>query len=76
MGDPAGIGPEVIVAAWSDELVHSQARLVVIGHPEILRRAARLLNRDIDVVAPARVEYDALRVTLAVADAQEEAEWK
>jgi 4-hydroxythreonine-4-phosphate dehydrogenase len=50
MGDPAGIGPEVIVAAWSDELVHSEARLVVIGHPEILRRAARLLNRDIDVV--------------------------
>ena len=36
MGDPAGIGPEVIVGAWCDERVHALARLVVIGHPEIL----------------------------------------
>jgi 4-hydroxythreonine-4-phosphate dehydrogenase len=50
MGDPAGIGPEVIVGAWSDERIHSQARLFVIGHPEVLRRAARLLNCDLDVV--------------------------
>ena len=50
MGDPAGIGPEVIVGAWSNERIHSQARLFVIGHPEVLRRAARLLNRDVDVV--------------------------
>jgi 4-hydroxythreonine-4-phosphate dehydrogenase len=50
MGDPAGIGPEVIAGAWSDERIHSQAQLVVIGHPEILRRAVRLINRDIDVV--------------------------
>ena len=50
MGDPAGIGPEVIVGAWCDERVHALARLVVIGHPEILLRAARLLNRDLDVV--------------------------
>ncbi len=49
MGDPAGIGPEVIVGAWYDERVHSLARLVVIGHPEILLRAARLLNVDLDV---------------------------
>ena len=50
MGDPAGIGPEVIVGAWREERIHALARLVVIGHPEILLRAARLLNLDIDVV--------------------------
>jgi 4-hydroxythreonine-4-phosphate dehydrogenase len=50
MGDPAGIGPEVIAGAWSDERIHSQAQLVVIGHPEILRRATRLVGRDIEVV--------------------------
>lgn len=49
MGDPAGIGPEVIVGAWNDPRVHEQAHLVVLGHPEIFRRAARLLNRDVSV---------------------------
>jgi 4-hydroxythreonine-4-phosphate dehydrogenase len=46
MGDPAGVGPEVIVAAWADARVHAQVRPFVIGHPEILRRAVRLLGRD------------------------------
>jgi 4-hydroxythreonine-4-phosphate dehydrogenase len=50
MGDPAGIGPEVIVGAWSDARVHEQARPLVLGHPEILRRAARLLMRDVRIV--------------------------
>jgi 4-hydroxythreonine-4-phosphate dehydrogenase len=49
MGDPAGIGPEVIASVWTDERVHQAARLIVIGHPEILRRAARLLNRNVKV---------------------------
>jgi 4-hydroxythreonine-4-phosphate dehydrogenase len=50
MGDPAGIGPEVIVGAWNDARVHERARLVVIGHAEIIRRAARLLAREVSVV--------------------------
>jgi 4-hydroxythreonine-4-phosphate dehydrogenase len=50
MGDPAGIGPEVIVGAWGDTRIHGQARPLVIGHPEILRRAARLFNYDGEVV--------------------------
>jgi 4-hydroxythreonine-4-phosphate dehydrogenase len=49
MGDPAGSGPEVIVGAWSDERVHRQARPLVLGHPEILRRAARLLQREVRI---------------------------
>jgi 4-hydroxy-L-threonine phosphate dehydrogenase PdxA len=50
IGDPAGIGPEVIVGAWGDPHVHERAKLVVVGHPEILRRAARLLGRELAVV--------------------------
>jgi 4-hydroxythreonine-4-phosphate dehydrogenase len=49
MGDPAGIGPEVIVGAWCDERIHSVANLFVIGHPEVLRRTAQMLNLGIDV---------------------------
>jgi 4-hydroxythreonine-4-phosphate dehydrogenase len=42
MGDAAGVGPEIIVRAWSDERVHECCRPVVLGHPEILRRAIQL----------------------------------
>ncbi len=42
IGDPAGIGPETIVGAWSDPIVHACCRPVVVGHAELLRRAVRL----------------------------------
>ena len=47
MGDPAGIGPEVIVRAWADPQVHEHVRPLVIGHPEVLQRAAKLVGADI-----------------------------
>src|SRR5687767_357842 len=50
MGDPAGVGPEVIVGAWSDARIHEQTRPIVLGHPEILRRAVRLLQSKSEVV--------------------------
>ena len=49
-GDPTGIGPEIIVGAWGDERLHCGARCVVVGHPEILRRAAHLFDRPAEVV--------------------------
>jgi len=59
MGDPAGVGPEVIVGAWRDERIHAAARPIVVGHPEILRRAARLLNRRLEVVElPSSMSHD------------------
>ena len=42
LGDPAGVGPEVVVRAWSDPRVHECCRPVALGHPEILRRAVEL----------------------------------
>lgn len=50
MGDPAGIGPEVIVGAWADQRIHAACRPVVAGHPEILRRAVSLLGTGQSVV--------------------------
>lgn len=44
MGDPAGVGPEVIVRAWQDSRVYEWCRPIVLGHPEILRRAAKFID--------------------------------
>ena len=43
IGDPAGIGPEVIVGAWTNPSVHEWCRPLVVGHPQILRRACALV---------------------------------
>jgi 4-hydroxythreonine-4-phosphate dehydrogenase len=40
MGDPAGVGPELVVRAASDRRLAKLARLVVYGSPEIVRTAA------------------------------------
>jgi 4-hydroxythreonine-4-phosphate dehydrogenase len=65
MGDAAGIGPEVIVGAWTRPEVHTVARPLVVGHPDILRRAVQLLHQNVDVVeidaenvAPERLPAD------------------
>ncbi|MGA2620333.1 MAG: 4-hydroxythreonine-4-phosphate dehydrogenase PdxA [Thermoguttaceae bacterium] len=49
-GDPAGVGPEIIVKAWARPEVHEWCRPVVVGHPEILRRAAALWQTGVTVV--------------------------
>jgi 4-hydroxythreonine-4-phosphate dehydrogenase len=49
LGDPAGVGPETIVGAWRDPSVHEVCRPLVVGHPQILRRAVALLGHDIEV---------------------------
>ena len=49
-GDPAGVGPEIIVGAWTETVVHERCRPLVVGHPEILRRAVKLWQTDLKVV--------------------------
>lgn len=44
MGDPAGIGPEIVAAAAVSPGILENARLVVIGHEPTLRQAAKLMN--------------------------------
>jgi 4-phospho-D-threonate 3-dehydrogenase / 4-phospho-D-erythronate 3-dehydrogenase len=41
MGDPAGIGPEIIVKAFQDDTLHLQSRAVVIGDARLLKAAAK-----------------------------------
>ena len=40
MGDPAGIGPEVVVKALADPRLHERARFVIHGRNELLNLAA------------------------------------
>ena len=41
MGDPAGIGPEVIVKAFQDDTLPLQSRAVVIGDARLLQETAK-----------------------------------
>lgn len=41
MGDPSGIGPEVIIKAFRDSTPEQRERIMVIGDKNILNRAAR-----------------------------------
>ncbi len=61
LGDPAGIGPETIVDAWQRAEVHEFCRPLVVGHPEIVRRAAKLLavpQEVVEVASPQQVTGD------------------
>lgn len=46
-GDVAGIGPEVIVRAIAHKSFGDKERIVLIGHPEIFRRAAEMFGIDL-----------------------------
>ncbi|MGL4595688.1 MAG: 4-hydroxythreonine-4-phosphate dehydrogenase PdxA [Thermoguttaceae bacterium] len=50
MGDPAGVGPEIIVRAWSKlkQIYHGQ--IIVYGIPDILQYAADLFQSNLHVV--------------------------
>jgi len=57
MGDPSGIGPEIIAGAWEQLQAIPDCQCIVYGHPEVMRRAAALrktpesrLNAKIDCV--------------------------
>jgi len=59
MGDPAGVGPEIVVGAWARPEVHRWCRPVALGRPEILRRAVELWGTGAEVVpveSPEQVE--------------------
>jgi len=56
MGDPAGVGPEVIAGAWPDPALHAECQLIVVGHPEWLRRAVALRGVAVDVVPITRLD--------------------
>ncbi|MSR56600.1 MAG: 4-hydroxythreonine-4-phosphate dehydrogenase PdxA [Planctomycetaceae bacterium] len=65
LGDVAGIGPEVVVRAWQERELHTWCRPVVVGHPEIVRRAVRLLGSKFEVRPISRIdEHEPTRDTI------------
>src|SRR3712207_2584635 len=44
MGDPAGIGPEIVARTFAEEGFGDEGRTFVVGDPAMLERAARLLG--------------------------------
>ena len=55
MGDPSGVGPEVIVKAWADRRVHEVCRPVVFGHPQVLEKAVALVGGKQEVAVVSNV---------------------
>jgi len=51
MGDPAGIGPEIVARALSDPGVAARARCVVFGDARVMRRALALVGSGLSLRA-------------------------
>ncbi|MEW6751846.1 MAG: 4-hydroxythreonine-4-phosphate dehydrogenase PdxA [Candidatus Latescibacterota bacterium] len=49
LGDPCGVGPEVVARALADPEVHALCRPLVVGHPQVLQEAVRLVGADLEV---------------------------
>jgi 4-hydroxythreonine-4-phosphate dehydrogenase len=52
MGDPSGIGPEIAARVLSAPQVHGFCGAAVYGDAGIMRRAARIVGSDAEVVCP------------------------
>ncbi|AKJ43234.1 4-hydroxythreonine-4-phosphate dehydrogenase [Pragia fontium] len=49
MGDPAGIGPEIVVKTVAAKEAHQYGRMIIVGDKRILEDAAKFSNVDIDI---------------------------
>lgn len=56
MGDPAGIGPDITLAAWADRTKHELPPFAFFGCPQCLSARARLLGLDVPIAVLERVE--------------------
>jgi len=59
MGDPAGVGPEIVIKALSEEIIYECCRPLVVGDLQVLERARKLVGSSLT-----------LRAIAAVADAR------
>jgi len=58
MGDPTGIGPEIIVKALSTKELYQVCRPIVFGDREVLLKAAEMQSLSIVVVLPEKIPED------------------
>ncbi|RVU04410.1 4-hydroxythreonine-4-phosphate dehydrogenase PdxA [Novosphingobium umbonatum] len=56
LGDPAGVGPELIVASWFARDVHSLAPFCALGGARLLAAAAKKRGLDVPVVQVSSLE--------------------
>lgn len=49
MGDPAGIGPEIVVKTIASKEAHEHGNMIVIGDRRILEEAAQFSNVNLDI---------------------------
>jgi len=68
MGDPAGIGPEVIVKALADPAIARLARWIIVGDGAVLAAAERLTGL---ALPPARIHTPGARGRIEVASIRE-----
>jgi 4-hydroxythreonine-4-phosphate dehydrogenase len=59
LGEPAGIGPDIAIAAWLLRRTEAVPPFVFLGDPALLRRRAEALGRDVAVVTVAAAEAGA-----------------
>ena len=67
LGDPAGIGPEVVLKALAHAAVYERSRPLVIGDRRILERAGKWLGQSVEfevVAEPGEGSYEPGRVAL------------
>jgi len=50
MGDPAGVGPEIIAAALTTPAIYASCEPYVIGEAGVMQAACRVMNAAIDVI--------------------------
>jgi 4-hydroxythreonine-4-phosphate dehydrogenase len=68
MGDPAGIGPEIVAKIFDEGKTHSLCRPVVVGNTRVMKKIVKELGLDLSVksipslvsAAPARGHMDVL----------------
>ena len=61
MGDPAGIGPEIVVGTMLDEGIHECCRPFVIGSQAIMEKAAKVLGKELkynQISDPSEAKYE------------------
>lgn len=58
MGDPAGVGPEIILKSLNDASVYEQCRPIVIGDKKILDRAQAYVNTNLKIVSVEDITSD------------------
>lgn len=61
MGDPAGIGPEIVVKTMLDKELYNECKPFIIGTTQILERAMKVLNVDLNInkiESPSEAKYE------------------